>query len=179
MKKLIALMLLICTFTFLLSSCGGNKKVTIEKPEDTSLERWLFEKPDTENWTEIESNYWERSYLAPGYELVVGDQGYKENCVIYGTARFPLYELGVHKIIGIYISDPEVTLWGLTMNSTHEQSMEVMTKLGFVEVIYQKDLGRSLYENGKFRLEIIEGKFMKIFYYPTSIINEIAIRVWG
>ena len=178
MKKLLSLLLVLCTLILLLSSCGGNKEVKIEKPDDTSLECWFFDKPDKDNWTEIGSNYWERSYLAPGYELVVGDQGYKENCVIYGTARFPLYELGVHKIIGIYISDPEVTLWGLTMNSTCEESQAVMTKLGFVEVIYQEDRGRILYKNEKYQFEILRGKFMRISYYPTSVLNEIVMKLW-
>lgn len=42
MKKLIALLLLLCTLTLALSSCGGEK---IEKPEDTNLEHWLLDRP--------------------------------------------------------------------------------------------------------------------------------------
>ena len=52
MKKIVALILLLCTVTLMFSSCGSEK---IEKPEDTNLEYWLLDKLDTDSCTEIYS----------------------------------------------------------------------------------------------------------------------------
>lgn len=133
MKKLIALLLLLCTLTLLLSSCGSKK---IEKPEDTNLEYWLLEKLDTDGCTELyimgsNAHY----YLAKGYEAEVNEKGHlvaPKAAVTYMVKRYPYRDWGLlWRISTIHITDPNVFVWGLTINSSREEFVETMTELGF------------------------------------------------
>lgn len=134
MKKLIALLLLLCTLTLLLSSCGSKK---IEKPEDTNLEYWLLEKLDTDGCTELNAYIGSKVkfYLAKGYNAIVTEKGNldaPESAVVYTIRKYPYTDWGVlWRISSIGITDPNVYVWGLTINSTREEFINVMTSLGF------------------------------------------------
>ena len=132
--KLIALILLLCTVTLMFSSCARKK---VDKPADTNLEYWLLDKLDTDGCTElnnilaIDTHY----YLAKGYEAEVNEKGQlvaPKYAVIYEVSRYPYGDWGLLWRIGsIYITDPNVSVWGLTINSTREEFVETMTELGF------------------------------------------------
>ena len=169
MKKIIALTLLLCTFALLLSSCGGNKDVKIEKPEDTNLEYWLLDSPNKREWTKLYEDILGGTYLANGYEAVLNESDNllypkhaPEHSVIYSTENYPIEEIGIKKITGIYITDPEIYVWGLTVNSTREEVVEVMEKMGFEE----RHLGSDIYVGDK-------GQYTVIFRFST---NKIEIR---
>ena len=176
MKKLIALTLLLCTLILMLSSCGNNVK--IEKPEDTNLEYWLGEVIDNNSLIEISAHYFEREYISPKYEMELLNQGYRKNCVLYSTERFPISEFGIHKVSSIYITTPEVRVWGLTMNSTRDEVHAIMLEHGFTETLWQKDLGRSLYKKGDYVFEMKYGRSIHIWINTTSVINEIVKMLW-
>lgn len=129
MKKIITLILLLCTFTLLLSSCGSNK---IEKPEDTNLEYWLLDKPDIDNWTKVAFET-ENMYLAKGYKGSTtyenGETSIPECYVAYYVNKYPYTDLGSSKITKIKITDPGVSVWGLNINSTREEIIAVAERL--------------------------------------------------
>ena len=137
MKKLIALLLLLCTFTLVLSSCGEKK---IEKPEDTNLEYWLWEPLNIDECTEIYSgSNKSKLYLAKGYDAVTSENGNliaPKSAVTYTLLKYPYTDLGVMRIMKIEITDPNVYVWGLNINSTREEIIDAMHKAGLDSKIH-------------------------------------------
>ncbi|MBR2381196.1 MAG: hypothetical protein IKA84_01715 [Clostridia bacterium] len=178
MKKLIALTLLLCTFALLLSSCGSRNAVKIEKPEDTNLEYWLLDSPNKKEWTKLYGDILSSTYLANGYEAVLNESDNlvyppkhaPEHAVVYFTENYPIEEIGIKKITGIYITDPEIYVWGLTVNSTREEVVEVMEKMGFEE----RHLGPNIYSglNGRYKVIFrFDSKTIEINYCSFGIIE--------
>ena len=178
MKKLIALTLLLCTFALLLSSCGSSNAVKIEKPEDTNLEYWLLDSPNKKEWTKLHGDILSSTYLANGYEAVLNESDNlvyppkhaPEYAVVYSTENYPIEEIGIKKITGIYITDPEIYVWGLTVNSTREEVVEVMEKMGFKD----RQGGSNIYCGDKGRYSVIfrfNEKEIEIRYCSFGIIE--------
>ena len=173
MKKLITLTLLLCMFTLLLSSCGISKEARIEKPEDTNLEYWLLDSIDADNCVILEDlGGGTIIYLAEGYELVLAENGKMEApqyAVKYYVSNYPLADLGVNKRISrIEITDPEINVWGLRVNSTREEIIATLEKNGF-NVTQNDQIGVSG-ENGRYHVGIRFGESIYIFYETPSII---------
>ncbi len=157
MKRQLSILLLLCTLTLLLSSCMIEQ---IEKPQNTNLEHWLLDSPYNKNWTELPDDFWMddylgKSYLAEGYEPIVDENGNltaPEHCVIYDTGNYPLSDKGVKRITSIRITDPQIYVFGLTINSTREEINEAMTKNGF-EVRYMRPADTAIsYQNEQYRI---------------------------
>ena len=140
MKKtrIIALLLLVCTVMLMFTSCTSDK---IEKPEDTNLDYWLLDSSNMSDCTPIYCGdpYAER-FLANGYEAVVDEKGNliaPDEAVVYCVEMYPYRDLnhGTKRISKIEITDPSIFVWGLTINSTREEIIETLEKVGYV--IYQ------------------------------------------
>ena len=158
MKKTVVLLLLLCIFALMFSSCSVYPELPM--PKDTNLEYWLLYNPYNKNWTELPNGYWMedfygKSYLAQGYEPIIDEDGNlsaPEHCVIYSTGNYPLSDKGVKRIMSIRITDPQVSVFGLTINSTREEIDEVMTKNGFeVRGMLPADTAIS-YQNEEYRI---------------------------
>ena len=171
MKKTVVLLLLLCIFAMIFSSCSVYPELPM--PEDTNLEYWLLYNPYNKNWTELPNGYWMedfygKSYLAQGYEPVIDEDGnlsVPEHCVIYSTGNYPLIDMGVKRITSISITDPQVSVFGLTINSTREEIDEVMTKNGFA-VSYMLPLDTAIsYQNEEYRICF----YSNHTYYNSSI----------
>ena len=167
MKKLIALTLLLCTLALMFSSCKVEPELA--KPEDTNLECWLLDSPNKREWTKLYGDILTGTYLASGYEPVLNPYGNwvcpeqaPKHAVVYSTENYPIEEIGIKKITGISITDPEIHVWGLTVNSTREEVVEVMEKMGFEERHHDPDI----YIGDK-------GQYTVIFRFST---NQITIR---
>ena len=170
MKKIVALILLLCTVTLMFSSCGSEK---IEKPEDTNLEYWLLDKPNKKEWTQL--TYLERAtdqYLAQGYEAVVdenGDVRRPESCVVYYIQNYPLADFGIAKRISrIEITDPNVYIWGLTLNSDREEIEATLRNNGFI--VTSSDHMGVTGDNGRYRVTVRFEDGIYIHYETPSII---------
>ena len=137
MKKLIALTLLLCTLVLLLSSCGSRNAVKIEKPEDTNLEYWLLDSSDMGDCTQIYcGDPFAEEFLANDYEVMVDEKGRliePNESVVYRIEMYPYRDLqyGTKRISQIRITDPDVYVWGLTINSTREEIIETLEKVGY------------------------------------------------
>ena len=172
MKKIIALTLLLCTLTLLLSSCGSSNDVKIEKPEDTNLEYWLLDTLDTDNLTEInrKSDDNKKSFLAKEYKAATNENGEivaPQAAVVYTLGRYPFTDFGVRRIINIMITDPDVYVWGLTLNSTRDEFVEVMNSLGFeLSVDSEKSIE---FSNGRYSVVLFYGDRLIIRYRCSTI----------
>ena len=166
--KIVALILLICTVTLMFSSCGSEK---IEKPEDTNLEYWLLDKPDKKGWTQLSDK---NTYLSKGYETafdIYGNTTAPECAVVYTVSNYPLYDFGVKRVTSINISDPEIYVWGLTINSTEDEVILALGEEGFMIDTNNHEL--LIADNGHYRIIVRYNKSIKIMYRETSIIETI------
>ena len=171
--KLIVLILLLCTVTLMFSSCAEEK---LDKPADTNLEYWLLDDPNTDEWTKSGDDFLSTRYLAKGYEPVLDKDGNTtapENRVVYYVENYPIKEIGTKKILGIWITDPNVYVWGLTVNSTREEVVEIMEKMGFET----RDQSPYTYVGRKDNYKVIfrfEYKIIEIHYDQFTIIGWMA-----
>ena len=168
-KVMIAILLVVSVISF--SSC--TPKVELAKPENTNLEYWLLDSIDADNCVILEDlGGGTIIYLAEGYELVLAENGKMEApqyAVKYYVSNYPLADLGVNKRISrIEITDPEINVWGLRVNSTREEIIATLEKNGF-NVTQNDQIGVSG-ENGRYHVGIRFGESIYIFYETPSII---------
>lgn len=160
MKRIITLLL--CVIVLMtLAGCSSNK---LEKPE-TNLEFWIGENVDDVDFSQYQEHYRYgfmgsgRQYYGTGYVPTTDEDGKQldpEYCVIYTVAPFPYYTSKKCHITEIYISDPDVTVYGLTINSSNEDIQEIMTSNGF-ESVEIGNMGYKEWVKGKYRVRFFDG----------------------
>ena len=109
----------------------------VDKPTDTNLEFWITENVtdyDFSEYTYVPSwGAW--VYYGKDYSPVVMTlDGYPvepEHCVIYTVGSYPDESSSGHHITRIDITDPDVTFYGITLESTDEEIIAAMTKNGY------------------------------------------------
>ena len=166
--RLIALMLLLCTAVLMFSSCTGEK---VDKPEDTNLEYWIGDTLNTDESTLLGTFDVSEHYLDSKYEPIIDAEGgfsKPEHCVVYYYSNYPLLDLGISKrISAIIITDPEVNVWGLTINSTKEEIRNALEENGFI-VSFSGN--RIIGDLGRYTIIAIVGESISINYETPSII---------
>ena len=55
-----------------------------------------------------------------------------EYCVIYTVTAYPDYMFNNRYVTGIYITDPKIEIYGLTINSSKEDIIKTLKKKGFI-----------------------------------------------
>ncbi len=150
MKKAILLLLIICTLS--LTSCEGvlfeigfrfNELITSldftplpDKPEGTELEFWIGDRYadlDLSGHIEKYGMWGGRQYYGLGYvptEVEGYGQKDPEHYVRYVFTGFPDHSDSM-AVSYIEFNDPNINIWGLTVNSTDEEFTEVLEGLGF------------------------------------------------
>jgi len=102
----------------------------------TNLEFWIGEKVDDSSFSGYQEKYGlfgGREYYGTGY-MPTSDgnrQVDPEHCVIYTVTSFPDYSSGKSAVTSIYITDPSVEFYGVSLNSTHKEFDKLMKKQGF------------------------------------------------
>ena len=127
--KLIKLITLLSASAFLLCSCDVGKY--LKRPDDTNLEFWITEVVNYDSFVEkgctcVPAGIFGASlYLGSKYELIepANDNlyGLPEYYVTYEVCGYPDYS-NHSAVTSIVITDPEVTVYGLTINSTLEEA---------------------------------------------------------
>ena len=118
-------------FTVLALVRGGPSKVP-PRPQDTSLEFWLCDDMWEFDWSghdEIGGWFGAREYLGTGYRAVDGRR--PETRVSYILTAWPDYADGGSYVTTIEITDPAVSVYGLTVNSEPEEFQRVMESMGY------------------------------------------------
>ena len=114
----------------------GNT-VTGEMPKDTTLEFWITEDVKDQDWTRHDEIYgWmgAREFLGSGYKKNADTDGsdqHPEHYVSYVITAWPDYADGGQFVTDITVTDPAVTVYGLTIESTYEEFDAVFEPLGY------------------------------------------------
>lgn len=141
MKKTVKL-LAGCLCACALGACGESASYKfLDRPENTNLELWITQKleaEDIKDMTELGGCFGCRLFLGSKYTPAY----YDGNSFAPSTPNGPYVEYEAsgypdssdsYHITGITIKDPEVTVYGLTMNSTKEEISRTMKDEGFHE----------------------------------------------
>ncbi len=135
MKKTICMVYLII-LSFLCVSCSTT---IIEKPTDGDLEYWLGEKVDNVDWNghdQITGVFGGKEYLDKRYKGVLDEDGnvvHPEYYVSYTVTSYPDYSSKTKAVTSIDITDPNITIYGLSLNSSFEEIENKMKELGFTQ----------------------------------------------
>ena len=140
---------------------------TTEKPNDdindlsqpkTNLEFWIAQNVDNVDWSKYQEKYGimgGREFYGTGYTPTLDEWGQQvdpEHCVIYTVTSYPDYSDKAQHITSIYITDPAIEVYGLTVNSTFDEFEPVVKGEGFV--ISGSNEHYMLAEKGKFSISI-------------------------
>lgn len=114
----------------------GNT-VSGEMPKDTTLEFWITEDVKDRDWTGHDEIYgWmgAREFLGSAYKKNADTDGsdqYPEHYVSYVITAWPDYADGGQFVTDITVTDPAVTVYGLTVESAYEEFDAVFEPLGY------------------------------------------------
>lgn len=103
----------------------------------TNLEFWIAENVDTVDFSKLQEKYGMfggREYYGTGYVPTVDENGQQvdpEHCVIYTVTSYPDYSDKEQHITGIYITDPNVEFYGITLQSSIQEFMALIKQQGF------------------------------------------------
>lgn len=116
--------------------CVGCSGKIPEKPDDTALEFWIAEdvsSVDFSTYNAITGVFGAREYFGHGYgpEVENGEEILPQYYVIYTVGGYPDTSDDWNYITRIQITDPEVTVYGITCNSSLDEFDEVMKGLGY------------------------------------------------
>ena len=133
-KKRHALLLLLCAL--IVFSAVMFSKRTVPIPE-TNLEFWICENVDGFDFSEYQPRFGlmgGREYYGTGYVPTINEDGMQvdpAHCVIYTVTAYPDYASGKSHITRITITDPDIHIWGLTVDASSTDIMTVMEQNGF------------------------------------------------
>ena len=112
--------------------CGEN----IAEPEH-DLEFWIAENVDDFDFSSYQAKYGimgGREYYGTGYGPTLDEDGQQidpEHCVVYTVTNYPDYSSNSRHVTRIEITDPAVTVYGLSLSSSAEEIRATMTAEGF------------------------------------------------
>lgn len=108
------------------------------RPDDTSLEFWITDNVESVDFSQHNEIYgWmgAREFYGKGYSSVKDEDGNDvkpEYYVSYLITAYPDYADGGEYVTQIEITDPAVSVYGLTVNSTIEEYDAVFRKMGYL-----------------------------------------------
>jgi len=132
----IAFFLALTMILVILSSCSALKSIPA-RPEDTNLEFWITQdvsKTDFSGYREIVGCIGAKQYYGSGYMPVKDENGYEtdpEYYVKHLITAWPDYADGGEYITLIEFTDPKVTLYGLTVDSSFDDFEQIFSKMGY------------------------------------------------
>ena len=132
MKKTLAIIMIILLATILF----GCSKSGIEKHE-TNLEFWICDNADNIDFSNCQERFGimgGREYYGSVYKPAKDENGVQidpEECVIYTVTSYPDYSSKAKHITSIKITDPEINVYGLTIDSSEDTIKSTMSDNGF------------------------------------------------
>ncbi len=104
---------------------------------DTNLEFWIGDRVDDSTFSGYQEKgglFGGREFYGTGYVPTFNDNGMTvdpEHYAIYTVTAYPDYSSNKRHITGITITDPAVSFYGISLNSSHKEFEELMKKQGF------------------------------------------------
>ncbi|MBP3479495.1 MAG: hypothetical protein J6K03_08465 [Oscillospiraceae bacterium] len=135
--KRIAILLLVISCIVVLVSCKNDEQSLPPKPEGTVLEFWITENVENVDFADYDEIYgWmgAREYLGKGYKSLIdenGEQHYPNEYVSYIISAYPDYADGGSYITGITIADPNVEVYGVSIDSSLEDFDQIFSEMGY------------------------------------------------
>lgn len=135
-KALLTSLLLISAFA---SGCSSSSVFTLEKPTDTNLPQWITQEVSAEdkakmtlipNYLGGKGEYLDGAY-SPLTDETSGEYALPLVHVSYLLTGYPDTTAEGNYVTAIAISDPAITVYGLTMASTQDEVTARMKALGF------------------------------------------------
>ena len=150
-------------------------------PENTTLEYWIISDVAQIDWsdhTEIPGWMGAHEYYGKGYEPATDENGElqdPEYCVKYLVTAWPDYSLATRHITRITVTDPAVTFWGLTVNSTLDEFDALLKSKGFKRGA-EETAYKTCWENGTYIVTFTryDGKNEVYFAAPVSNVQGIV-----
>lgn len=108
-----------------------------QKPNDTNLAFWITQdvsRVDFSHYEEVVGWFGARQYYGHGYHSTINSDGMTcdpEHFVKYLITAYPDYADGGQYITKIEISDPAITLYGLSINSSLDAFDETFENMGY------------------------------------------------
>lgn len=140
MKKFGKTMVIALIFTLVLAFAIIGVFIFVNRkpnPPATNLEFWIGDKIDDTSFSGYQEKYGlfgGREYYGTGYVPTQDDGGMQidpEHCVLYTVTAYPDYSSGESAVTRIYITDPSVEFYGISLNSTFDDFERLMKKQGF------------------------------------------------
>ena len=103
----------------------------------TNLEFWIGENVDGFDFSAYHEKYGMfggNEYYGKGYVPTVDENGEQvdpQYCVIYTVTSYPDYSDNEQHVTGIYITDPEISFYGISLNSSFAEFEELIKAKGF------------------------------------------------
>lgn len=170
MKKVVILLLsvlLILSFV----GCSNNKR----DKYDTNLEFWICDNVDNFDFSDYQPRYGlmgGKEYYGSGYTPTLDENDQQvdpEHCVIYTITSYPDYSSSKAHITGISITDPDVKIYGLTLNSSDEDIKSTMKSNGFkLKEEYPNSRGFR-YSKGKISISFTTNECIRISAEVSNI----------
>lgn len=130
------MLLSLASLLFPLASCQAPS-IFLERPAETNLGFWITEKVDKEalkSCTFLPGWFGGDEYLDSRYKATKKENGsyeIPEHCVTYFISAYPDYSDGGSYVTKIRITDPEVNVYGMTLDSHPDQVRHTMMGEGF------------------------------------------------
>ena len=176
MKKLaiFALLILLVVLTVFAVGCTSiykEEELYLDEPNDSTLLYYLTQAASEEELLnagctsfDLSGNPYRKTFLDKRYDFdtVVNNTSAERCYVTYSISKYP-QEANRYHITQISIYDPEVKVYGLSINSSEKEIKKEMKKLGFSEAdskdvesynlsIYRKDRFAFIFSSDSIRL---------------------------
>ena len=138
MKKTIAFFLVAVMVMSCLFGCGDSDLV-LPRP-DTNLEFWIAENVDNVDFSKYQEKYGMMGgteYYGTGYVPTEEEHdGHRyqidpEHCVLFTVTSYPDYADEAQHVTSIYITDPNIEFYGISLNLTFEEFEDLIKEQGF------------------------------------------------
>lgn len=103
----------------------------------TNLEFWIGDRVETADFSEyVEKHglFGGRQFYGTGYVPTLDHSGMQQDpahCVLYTVTSFPDYSSNKKHVTDIYITDPSVEFYGISLNSSHKDFERLIKEQGF------------------------------------------------
>ncbi len=165
MKRLFALALVLVLIVSLFACDNRQTQNNDLSQPITNLEFWIAENVDDVDFSKYQKKYGRMGgtdYYGTGYVPTVDEQGQQvdpKHCVIYTVTSYPDYANKEQHITHIYITDPEIEFYGITLNSSFEDFEYYIQNQGF-EITQSNENSRTA-EKGKYSISFTK-KWIRI-----------------
>ena len=148
MKKMVAYVMALVFMVSLVGCTNGTSSNNDLSQPITNLEFWITENVDDVDFSKYQEKYGMfggREYYGTGYVPSVDGSGQQvdpEHCVLYTVTSYPDYSDEEQHITGIFISDPKIEFYGITLDSSFED-FEYYIKLQGFEITHSNETSRT------------------------------------